>query len=113
MARTIEKIEKLSLPVIPLRGLVAFPSMPINFELQREISINALNCALERDMYIFMATQKDISVEEPTPADRRGRVPRNSCRLFCKGRILHCRHNLKERNNGPYRLGYKDRGAHA
>ena len=84
MARTIEKIEKLSLPVIPLRGLVAFPSMPINFELQREISINALNCALERDMYIFMATQKDISVEEPTPAD-----------LYKTGCVVKIKHSLK------------------
>lgn len=84
MARTIEKLEKLSLPVIPLRGLVAFPSMPINFELQREISINALNAALERDMYIFLATQKDISVESPTPAD-----------LYKTGCVVKIKHSLK------------------
>ncbi len=84
MARTIEKIEKLSLPVIPLRGLVAFPSMPINFELQREISINALNAALDRDMYIFLATQKDISVEAPTPAD-----------LYKTGCVVKIKHSLK------------------
>lgn len=84
MARTIEKAEKLTLPVIPLRGIVAFPSMPVNFELQREISINALELSLERDMYIFLATQKDISVESPTPDD-----------LYKTGCVAKIKHSLK------------------
>jgi len=84
MATTIEKLEKLSLPVIALRGLVAFPSMPINFEFQREISINALNAALERDMYIFLATQKDIAVESPMPSD-----------IYKTGCVVRIKHTLK------------------
>ena len=42
MPKYIEKVEKLTLPVIPLRGIVAFPSIPLNFELEREISKNRI-----------------------------------------------------------------------
>ncbi len=84
MSVTIEKVEKLSLPVIALRGLVAFPQMPINFELQREISINACTAALEGNMLVFLVAQRDISVERPTAAD-----------LYSKGCVAKIRHSLK------------------
>ncbi len=84
MSRTIEKAEKLYLPVIPLRGLVAFPSMPINFELQRDISIKALECSLERDMYIFLVAQKDIATESPSAAD-----------LYKTGCVAKIKHSLR------------------
>ena len=69
MPNFIEKIEKLSLPVIPLRGLVAFPSLPINFELVRDISVSACNAALDADMYIFLVSQKELDVEVPEAKD--------------------------------------------
>lgn len=75
MSRTIEKIEKLTLPVIALRGLVAFPMMPLTFELQRDISIKACRAAMENDMYIFLTAQRDISVEKPSAED----LYRNGC----------------------------------
>ncbi len=84
MSRTIEKVEKQNLPVIALRGLVAFPSIPISFELQREISINACNVALERDMYLFLAAQKDISIEEPRESD-----------IYKTGCVVRIKHSLK------------------
>jgi len=69
MSRYIEKIEKLTLPVIPMRGLVAFPSIPLNFELERDFSIAALKEAEKKDLYIFLAAQRDISVEKPRAKD--------------------------------------------
>ncbi len=69
MARFIEKVEKLTLPVIPLRGLVAFPSVPINFELEREMSKKACDAALAGDMYVFLVAQKDIRTETPERND--------------------------------------------
>ena len=63
MPRYIEKIEKLTLPVVPLRGLVAFPALPLNFELVRDISISACNAAADADMYIFLVAQKDIETK--------------------------------------------------
>ena len=41
MPKYIERIETANAPVIPLRGLCAFPSLPINFELEREMSVKA------------------------------------------------------------------------
>ncbi len=69
MPRYIEKAERLTLPVIPLRGIVSFPSIPINFELERDISKNACQAASERDMLVLLLTQKDISTEEPNISD--------------------------------------------
>lgn len=84
MSHTIEKAEKLSLPVIPLRGLVAFPMIPINFELQREASLKACDAALDDDMYVFLVAQKDISDDNPTPAD-----------LYKIGCVTKIRHSVK------------------
>ena len=61
MPRYIEKVEKLTLPVIPLRGIVAFPSIPVNFELEREISKSACRAASNDDMYVFQLTQKELN----------------------------------------------------
>lgn len=69
MARFIEKVEKLTLPVIPLRGMVAFPSVPINFELEREMSKKACDAALAADMYVFLVAQKDLRCEVPERKD--------------------------------------------
>ncbi len=69
MPRYIEKIEKMTLPVIPTRGLVAFPSLPLNFELEREVSIRALEAATEGDMYVLLLCQRDMSCAAPTPSD--------------------------------------------
>ncbi len=69
MARFIEKVEKLTLPVIPLRGMVAFPSVPINFELERDMSKKACDAALAGDMYVFLVAQKDLRSETPDRAD--------------------------------------------
>ncbi len=69
MPEYIEKIDKVSLPVIPLRGLVVFPSVPINFEVQRKCSLTALETAQAGDMYVFLLTQKEISVDSPEFTD--------------------------------------------
>ncbi|MBR5447616.1 MAG: endopeptidase La, partial [Clostridia bacterium] len=84
MSVTIERVEKMTMPVIPLRGVVAFPGMPVTFELQRDISIKACEASLERDMYIFLITQQDIGVEMPTPDD-----------LYRTGCVAKIKHSLK------------------
>ncbi|MBQ4042632.1 MAG: endopeptidase La, partial [Clostridia bacterium] len=84
MPNFIEKIEKLSLPVVPLRGLVAFPSLPINFELVRDISVSACNAALDADMYIFLVSQKELDVEVPEAKD-----------LYTVGTVAKIRQTLK------------------
>ncbi|MBE6586918.1 MAG: endopeptidase La [Ruminococcaceae bacterium] len=69
MSRYIEKVEKINLPVIPTRGLVAFPSVPLSFEIERDFSVAAVNAAKDSDMYVLLLCQKSIDCEVPTPAD--------------------------------------------
>ncbi len=57
------------IPVLPIRDNVIFPYMIFPVLVGREQSINAANYALERDKFIFIASQKDPSVEEPTYDD--------------------------------------------
>ena len=60
------KIPK-ELPVLPVRDIVVFPYMIIPLFVARALSINAIDEALGKDRMIFLATQKDQTVEEPTP----------------------------------------------
>ena len=69
MPRYIEKVEKATLPVLPTRGLIAFPSIPVNFEVEREISHKALDNARSTDMFVFVICQRDINIDDPTPMD--------------------------------------------
>lgn len=57
------------LPVVALRGLVVFPDMFMHFDVGREKSINAVQMAMKSDQKIFLAAQKDISVEDATIKD--------------------------------------------
>jgi ATP-dependent Lon protease len=57
------------LPLLPIRDVVIFPYMIVPLFVSRESSINAVDKALSRDRLIFMATQKDVSKEEPAPED--------------------------------------------
>lgn len=69
MPRYIEKAEKITLPVIPTRGLVAFPSIPLNFEIERDISLAALDAAAQGENYVFLICQRALDIDEPAPAD--------------------------------------------
>ena len=53
------------LPVLPLRDVVVFPSMIFPVLVGRETSLRAVNEALERDKYIFLAAQKNPVTEDP------------------------------------------------
>ncbi len=55
------------LPVLPVRDIVVFPYMIIPLFVARTLSINAIEEALAKDRMIFLATQRDQSVEEPAP----------------------------------------------
>lgn len=58
-----------ALPVLALRGLNIFPGMLLNFDVERAMSISALNSAMNADRAIFLVTQKDISVDLPDADD--------------------------------------------
>ena len=57
------------LPMMPIREMVIFPHMMTPFVVGRESSVRALEEALTGDRRIFLATQHDASVDEPTADD--------------------------------------------
>ncbi len=57
------------LPMMPIREMVIFPHMMAPFVVGRESSVRALEEALNGDRRIFLATQHDASVDEPTADD--------------------------------------------
>ena len=64
-----ERIERLSIPVLPLRDVVVYPHMVIPLFVGREKSIRCLEAAMEQNKQIFLSAQKDASVDEPEQAD--------------------------------------------
>ena len=56
MPRYTEKIEQHSLPVIALRGAVAFPGVSLSFELTDELCIHAAEAAFATDSPVLVCT---------------------------------------------------------
>ncbi len=69
MSYYTEKLDRVALPVIALRGLVVFPGIDTSFEVARPQTVKATQMALNADGLIFLVTQKDAQVEIPEPAD--------------------------------------------
>jgi len=61
--------EVRKLPMMPIRDMVIFPYMMTPFVVGRESSVRALEEALSGDRKIFLATQHDASVDEPSAED--------------------------------------------
>lgn len=53
------------LPLLPVRDIVIFPYMTLPLFVGREASIAAVDSALAGKRYIFLAAQKDATIEEP------------------------------------------------
>ncbi len=64
-----EKLDRVALPVIALRGLVIFPGIDTSFEVARPLTVRAVEMALKADGFIFLVAQKDARVENPEPSD--------------------------------------------
>ena len=56
-----------TLPVIPLRDVVIFPSVVYPVLIGREASLRAASGAWESHKIVFLATQKNAAVEDPGP----------------------------------------------
>ncbi|WP_418200272.1 endopeptidase La [Alkalihalobacterium sp. APHAB7] len=53
------------IPLLPLRGLLVFPTMVLHLDVGREKSVNALEKVMLEDHEILLSTQKEISIDEP------------------------------------------------
>lgn len=60
---------RMSLPLIPLRGLTVFPGATLHFDVGRPKSIAAVRYAMETGKTAFLCYQNDITVEEPIRED--------------------------------------------
>ena len=60
---------KISLPLLPLRDIVVFPSMVIPLFVGRDKSISALNEVMKKDKKIILVTQKNSEIDDPKKAD--------------------------------------------
>ena len=54
-----------NMPVLALRGLTAFPGQTMSFDAERDISIFALDNAMENDRRLLAVTQRELSTAEP------------------------------------------------
>ncbi len=72
------------LPLLPLRGLLVFPSMVLHLDVGREKSVKALEKAMVDDHLILLASQTEVNLEDPSKAD-----------IYTVGTISHVRQMLK------------------
>ena len=83
---------KNDIPLLPLRGVLVYPTMILHIDVGRDRSIAAIEHSLTQDSLIFLATQKEESVEDPTPED-----------LYDIGTLAFVK-SLTELPNGTYRV---------
>lgn len=57
--------ENKILPLLPLRGLIVFPTMVLHLDVGRDKSIQALEKAMVDNHEIFLTAQKDVTTDEP------------------------------------------------
>ena len=64
-----EQNELLILPVLSVRGTVAFPGVSMSLDIVRPLSLKAVGAASKSGGRILLLTQRDASVEEPSERD--------------------------------------------
>jgi len=71
-------------PMVPIRDVVVFPYTIVAFFIGRPASVRALEGALRGDKTIFLATQHDATIDEPTIEQ-----------VYSIGTIARITHNLR------------------
>lgn len=85
------------IPTVALRGLTVVPDMVIHFDVSRKKSIRAVEKAMEQEQRLFLVTQKEANIGEPTLEDLYGfgtiaeikqiiKLPKNVLRVLVIGR---------------------------
>ena len=93
------------LPVLPLRGLTAFPHMIIHFDVGRMMSIRALEASMKNGQMIFLTAQRELKTDTPSPGDlyQMGtvcvvrqilRLPGDNIRVLVEGRTRALAHQF-------------------
>ncbi|TFB24951.1 endopeptidase La [Filobacillus milosensis] len=61
--------DKKEIPLLPLRGVVVYPSMVMHLDVGRDQSVKALEQAMVNDHHILLATQRETSLDTPSKDD--------------------------------------------
>ncbi|HHY20277.1 MAG TPA: endopeptidase La, partial [Bacilli bacterium] len=62
----MDENKKRIIPLLPLRGILVFPSMVLHLDVGRSKSVQALEKVMLDDHEILLSTQTEISIDEPT-----------------------------------------------
>ena len=65
----MEENKKTIVPLLPLRGLLVYPTMVLHLDVGRDKSVQALEKAMVEDHLIFLTMQKDMDIDEPEEED--------------------------------------------
>ena len=76
------------IPAVALRGMTILPGMVAHFDVSRNKSIKAIENAMVEDQMVFLVTQKNINIEDPTAED-----------LFSVGVLAVIKQVIKLQNN--------------
>lgn len=55
--------------MIPMRGVSAFPGMLLNFDIERPVSVSAMEAAMKSSRRVFLLAQREPDIEEPELED--------------------------------------------
>ncbi|MFU1798314.1 endopeptidase La [Paenibacillus azoreducens] len=80
----LNKAKGRRFPLLPLRGLLVYPSMVLHLDVGREKSVKALEKAMVEDNLILLCSQSEVNIEEPTHDD-----------IFRIGTVANVRQMLK------------------
>lgn len=80
------------IPLLPLRGMLVYPTMILHIDVGRERSVFAIEHAIAQDNLLFLATQLDMNLENPEEED-----------LYEMGTLAQVK-SLTQLPNGNYRV---------
>jgi ATP-dependent Lon protease len=58
--------ETIVIPLLPLRGILVYPTMVLHLDVGRSKSVQALERVMVNDHNILLATQREIAIDEPS-----------------------------------------------
>src|SRR5690606_42055636 len=58
-------VESIQVPLLALRGILVYTSMVLQLDVGRKKSIASLETAMMGDQTIFLASQKEVAIENP------------------------------------------------
>lgn len=67
MGQNQQKAKRM--PLLPLRGLLVYPSMVLHLDVGREKSVKALEQAMVEDSMILLSSQSETNIEDPAQED--------------------------------------------